>query len=243
MRLSMKQRLRINRLAKKEEAATVKRIFVLTAISAILALFMFTLGIPLLGKFADFLEAILGSQDQSQSQDENIASVPNLNPIPAATNSASIDIRGFASEGNAIELYLNNDPTAKVDVAGGNFIFEDIQLQSGENTIAAKSLSANGQESEFSKILTIKLDTEAPSLIIENPQENQSFSGNNRIRVSGKTDQDSQVYANGFLANINFEGQFEILIPVAEGDSTVEIRAIDEAGNVTVEKRNIHFSK
>ena len=87
------------------------------------------------------------------------------------------------------------------------------------------------------------MDTQSHTLTVENPQQNQSFSSNNRIKVSGKTDQDSQVYANGFLANINSEGQFEILIPVAEGDSQVEIRAIDEAGNVTVEKRNIHFSK
>ncbi|KKR54395.1 MAG: hypothetical protein UT92_C0020G0006 [Candidatus Curtissbacteria bacterium GW2011_GWA1_40_24] len=239
----MRQRYRINRLAKKEEAATVKRIFALSAISALLALFMFTWGIPLLGKFADFLELISGSQKQSQSQNGQIITAPNLDPIPAATNSALIDIKGFVSDGNGVELYLNNNPVSKVEITSGNFSFEDIKLQDGENTIGAKTLSDTGQESEFSKILTIKLDTESPSLEVENPQEKQSFSGNNRIKVSGKTDQDSQVYANGFLANINFEGQFEILIPVAEGDSQVEIRAIDEAGNVTTEKRNIHFSK
>ena len=239
----MKQRYRINRLAKKEEAATVKRIFALSAISALLALFMFTLGIPLLGKFADFLELILGSQNQQQSQERRNVPPPNFDRIPAATNSANLNIRGFAAEGESVELYLNDNPSAKADTASGNFSFEDIKLQDGENTIAAKSLSSAGQESEFSKTLTIKLDTQSPALNVENPQENQSFSGNNRIKVSGKTDQDSQVYANGFLANINSEGQFEILIPVAEGDSQVEIRAIDEAGNVTVEKRNIRFSK
>jgi len=239
----MKQRYRINRLAKKEEAATVKRIFALSAISALLALFMFTLGIPLLGKFADFLELILGSQNQQQSPDGKSISAPNLDPIPAATNSANLNIRGFAAEGESVELYLNNNPSAKTETTSGNFSFEDIKLQDGENSIAAKSLSSTGQESEFSKTLTINLDTQSPALTVENPQQNQSFSANNRIKVSGKADQDSQVYANGFLANINSEGQFEILIPVAEGDSQVEIRAIDEAGNVTVEKRNIHFSK
>ena len=239
----MKQGLRINRLAKKEEAATVKRIFALSVISALLALFMFTLGIPLLGKFADFLELILGSQNQQQSPDGKSISPPNLDPIPAATNSANLNIQGFAAEGESVELYLNNNPFAKAETASGNFSFEEIKLQNGQNSIAAKSLSNSGGESEFSKILTIKLDTEAPALTVENPQENQSFSANNRIKVSGKTDQDSQVYANGFLANINSAGQFEILIPVAEGDSQIEIRAIDEAGNVTAEKRNIHFSK
>lgn len=239
----MQQRLRINRLAKKEEAATVKRIFTLSAISVLLALFMFTLGIPLLGKFADFLELILGSQNQQQSQDGKNISPPNLDPIPAATNSASIDIKGFASEGNFVELYINNNPVAKVDISAGNFSFEDIALQNDENAISAKTLSDSGGVSEFSKTLNIKLDTQAPILTVDTPLENQVFSGNNRIKVSGKTDQDSQVYANGFLANINFEGQFEILIPVAEGDSQVEIRAIDEAGNVTSGKRNIHFNK
>src|SRR3990167_4732003 len=177
----MQQRFRINRLAKKEEAATVKRIFVLSAISGLLAIFMFTLGIPLLGKFADFLELISGSQKQSQSQNGQIITAPNLDPIPAATNSALIDIKGFTSDGNGVELYLNNNPVSKVGITSGNFSFEDVQLQSGENTIGAKTLSDQGQESEFSKILTIKLDMESPSLTVENPQENQSFSCNNRI--------------------------------------------------------------
>src|SRR3989344_3699471 len=106
----MKQRYRINRLAKKEEAATVKRIFALSAISALLALFMFTLGIPLLGKFADFLELIFGSQNKQQSQDEKNISTPNLEPIPAATNSANLNIRGFAADGESVELFLNNNP-------------------------------------------------------------------------------------------------------------------------------------
>src|SRR3990167_6815672 len=188
----MKQGLRINRLAKKEEAATVKRIFALSAISALLALFMFTLGIPLLGKFADFLELILGSQNQQQSPDGKSISPPNLDPIPAATNSANLIIRGFAAEGESVELYLNDNPSAKAETTSGNFSFKDIRLQDGENSIAAKSLSNSGQESEFSKMLTIKLDTQSPALTVENPQQNQSFSGNNRIKVSGKTDQDSQ---------------------------------------------------
>jgi len=239
----MKQRYRINRLAKKEETATVKRIFVLSVISGLLAIFMFTMGIPLLGKFADFLELILGSRNQSQSQNEKIVSIPNLEPIPAATNSATIDIKGFSSEGNAVEIYLNNNPAAKAEIEGGNFTFEDIQLQSGENTIAAKTLSDTGQESEFSKTLNVRLDTEAPSLTVDAPQENQQFSGNNRIKVSGKTDPESQVYANGFLASVNSEGNWEVSIPVAEGDSSIEVRAIDEAGNITTQKRNVHFSK
>src|SRR3990167_2375857 len=112
----MKQRYRINRLAKKEEAATVKRILTLSVISGLLAIFMFTLGIPLLGKFSDFLELIFGSQKQSQSQNGQIITAPNLDPIPAATNSALIDIGGFAAEGSGVELYLNNNPVSKVEI-------------------------------------------------------------------------------------------------------------------------------
>ena len=100
----MKQGYRINRLAKKEEAATVKRIFALSTISALLVLFMFTLGIPILGKFADFLELILGSQNQQQSQEGKNIPPPNLDPIPAATNSANLNVRGFAAEGGAEQI-------------------------------------------------------------------------------------------------------------------------------------------
>jgi len=57
-----KRILRVERLARKEERATLKRIVTLSIVSFVIAVFLFTLGVQFLGKFADFLK--LGSQIQ-----------------------------------------------------------------------------------------------------------------------------------------------------------------------------------
>lgn len=238
----MKKTSRVRILAEKEERATVKRIFYLSFLSVILAIFVFTLGIPLLGKFAEVLNTFLGKKEESKSE-KSIVRPPTFNPLPQATNSAKLIVSGFSDEETIIDIYLNSEKIDKTEVRDGKFIYEELFLKNGENKISAKAITKSGLESDFSQTETVIFDKEEPSLEIEKPQDGQSFSSNNRILVSGKTDADAQVYANGFLASVNIEGKFEVFVPVAEGESTIEIKAIDEAGNLKVEKRKITYHK
>ncbi len=238
----MKKTSRVRLLAEKEERATVKRIFYLSFLSVLLAIFVFTLGISLLGKFAEVLNTFLGKKEESKSE-KSIIRPPTFNPLPQATNSAKLIVSGFSEEETTIDIYLNSEKIDKTEVRDGKFIYEELFLKNGENKISAKAITKSGLESDFSQTETVIFDKEEPSLAIEKPQDGQSFSSNNRILVSGKTDADAQVYANGFLASVNIEGKFEVFVPVAEGESTIEIKAIDEAGNLKVEKRKITYHK
>ncbi|MBI2327515.1 hypothetical protein HYU92_04315 [Candidatus Curtissbacteria bacterium] len=232
---------RVERLARKEEKATVKRIISLSIVSGILAIFLFTIGIQLLGKFADFLDAIFKNKEINVIDNSAIGE-PKIDPLPHATNSARLAVSGFASDSNSVIIYLNGQKSGTANVEAGKFKFEDLELRSGENKVEAKAVSG-GRESNFSDAWIVILDREKPTLEVEGPAEGQFFSGNNRIKVFGKAEKDTQVYANGFLASIDLEGKFEVFVPLGEGKNTVEIKAIDLAGNTKTEMRKITFRK
>lgn len=201
----------------------------------------FVLGIPFLGKFADFIGGVFKGKESAQEASAPIA--PNLDDLPQATNSARLKVSGFASEGRSVEIYLNDEQVTSVDVTDSHFIFEDLVLHDGENRISAKTVSASGKSSGSSPNKHVIYDTKEPKLEVDTPTDGQSFSGNNRIKVSGTTNSDSQVLANGFLASVNADGKFEVLIPVPEGETTIEIKAINQAENTKIEKRKISFHK
>ena len=238
-----KRTSRIERLSRKEETKVVKRIVYLSIFSIILAVFLITLGIPILGKFADFLNLVFRKNEISQVDTKSTPRVPILDILPQATNSASLAISGFSQDETKVVIYNDLQNVGEAEVESGKFQFENLKLKDGQNEISAKAISKSGKESDFSGSVKIILDKEPPKLEVDTPSEGQSFSQDNRIKVSGKTDKDAQVYANGFLASVTAEGNFEVLVPVLEGETTIEIKATDDAGNTKVETRKVNFKK
>ena len=236
-----KRTLRVERLAKKEERKIVRRIVSLSVVSAIIAVFLFTLGVSILGNFADFLGAIFRKSEQTTNQ--SAPSAPRIENLPVATNSARLAVNGFSSGSTSVAIYLNGAKVGKVDVLDGKFKYDDVSLDKGENKIEAKALNSSGDESDFSSAWVVIFDKEEPKLEIEGPQEGQFFFGNNRIKVFGSSEADAQVFANGFLASVNSEGKFEVFLSLLEGENTIEIKAVDPAGNTKTETRKVTFRK
>ena len=233
---------RVERLSRKEETATVKRIISFSIFSIIIAIFLFALGIPILGKFADFLNVIFQKSEQT-IPDKSAPLAPRMDDLPAATNSARISISGFSTDATSIEIFLNGEKVGKTTIDGGKFKYEDITLKNGENKIEAKARDDTGNESDFSQFQIVFLDKDEPNLEIDGPNEGQSFFSNSRIKVFGKTESDAQVFANGFLASVDVEGKFEVFLSLVEGENTIEIKAVDTAGNAKTESRKVTYRK
>ena len=238
----MKRYSRVERLARHEERNIIKRIFFLSIVSLVLVILLLTFGINILGKFADFLGAFIGNKNQQQTTSNAIPEPPRLDPLPHATNSARLAVSGYAQDGKVL-IFQDDETVGETEAQDGKFKYENVNLKTGENQISAKVVSTGNKESDFAPSQKIIFDKTEPKLEIETPVEGQSFSGDNRIKVSGKTDADSQVYANGFLAAVNSDGHFEVYVPLLEGESTIEIKAQDEAGNEKLEKRKVNFQK
>lgn len=233
---------RIERIARREEKNTIKRILVLSVVSFVLVVLLLTVGVSLLGKLTDLLGLVFKGKASAKS--ENISLLPPiLDNIPQATNSAQLKISGFSSDGKKVEVYKNGEKIGDTAVDGGRFSFEDVILSPGSNAVTLKSVGDTGSTSDFSQVVSIVFDKKEPILVVETPIDDQHFSGNNRIKVSGQSEKNAQVFANGFLANVNTDGKFDVTIPLSDGENSVEIKALDEAGNVKSVKLKVNFQK
>lgn len=233
---------RVDLLTKKEERSQLKKAFYLAVVSLIIAFFLFTFGIGVLSGFADVLNKIFNNESENTSTKVS-AQIPILDNLPDATGSAKLKVSGFAFGAKKVIFFVNGQKSGEVEVSADKFSFEDLSLKEGENEINAKSLSLDQIESDFSKSYRVVLDRNAPEFTIESPSEGQTFSGINRISVRGKTEKDAQVYAGGFLANVNPEGNFEVFVPLIDGDNEIEVKAIDIAGNVNSKKIRVRFNR
>ncbi len=234
---------RIERIARREEKNTIKRILILSVVSVVLIFLLLTLGVSLLGKLTDLLSVVFKGKASVSATDNSIVQAPILDPIPQATNSAQLKITGFSSDGKKVEVYKNGDKVGDTTVDGGRFSYEDITLSAGNNDITLKAVGNTGSTSDFSQVATIIFNKKEPLLSVDTPTDGQNFSGNNRIKVAGQSQKNAQVFANGFLANVNSDGKFDVTIPLTDGENNIEVKALDEAGNVKTLKLKVNFQK
>lgn len=237
----MKRISKIERLARKEEKETVKKIFLLSAISIVLAVGLITVGVGVLGRASELFSSLLGGKNKTISQDAEVRK-PIIDTLPEFTKETEITVSGFGEDDSRVTVFINEDLVGESEVLDGKFLVEKVVLTEGENNIYAKAKKGDS-ESQQSEVHRVTVDKFEPKLEIETPSEGQSFSENNRVRVFGKTDSDAQVYANGFLASVSVDGHFEVFVPVAEGETSIEVKALDEAGNSKVETRKISYKK
>lgn len=239
----MKRTYRVERLARREEKLIIKRIFTLSVLSIIIIAVLLTLGIPTLGKFADLLDKVFKRGGISTQQQAPSLSPPRFDRLAKDTAEQRINISGFAASGNKVELYLNDNKVDEVEIVDGKFEFKDIKLASGENKVKARTIDGSGKTSDFSTEEIVNLDTVEPTLAVTTPVDGQTFERNNKVKVEGKTEKDAQVYANGFLANVDVSGNFDVTVPLVEGDNTIEVKALDEAGNSKIVGIKVNFRK
>lgn len=169
---------------------------------------------------------------------------PVLNIPYEATNSAEIDIHGFASPNSRVRLYLDDEPLETVDVSSdGSFTFENVALYLGRNNIYGTTLDEKDKESLPSKTIKLIFDSEKPSLIVSEPENNRKIQGGDKkVKVSGKTEPGAKVFVNNMQAIVNGDGSFSIDQPLNDGDNTIFIKAQDSALNISEIQRTVNYA-
>lgn len=202
-------------------------------LSVILIFSVIMFGIPLMARVSLVLDSLKGASEPVQSTDASPVLPPRLSVSFEATNSAQISVDGYSNEGNTIEIFVNDKKVGKVVVSKeGTFNFSDIELTEGENTISAIATGTNGKKSSESEPLKVSYKKTPPNLEIESPKDGDSFSKDNKeIKIKGKTDPGSKVYINDRIAILSEDGKFEFNYVLSDGDNTLKIQAIDQAGN------------
>jgi len=237
----MKRINRVQRLARREEKDIVKRIFFLSVVSIVLIFFLLTVGITALGKLAELTDAIFKPDEKTLSENTDLTP-PILDNGSKNAKTDKYKLTGFSSGGTKVEVFNNATLVGESPIESGKFEYE-LTLIEGENEITAKTLDESGNESELSDPIIVTFDKTDPKLEVTSPTDGQSFYSNNRIPVEGKAEVDSEVFVNGFLANISVDGSFDVIVLLPEGDSEIEVKAVDRAGNEKVIKIKVNFRK
>ncbi len=169
---------------------------------------------------------------------------PVINIPYEATNTAQINIKGYATPNSKVSLYLDDDKKDTVDVSSdGSFEFKDVSLSLGTNNIYGKSIDENNLESLPSKNLKVFFDDEKPALSINEPEDNKNIQGGDKkIKISGTTEAGVHVFINDTQVIVNGEGNFSQEFPLNDGDNTFNIKSTDAALNSTEVSRKVTYT-
>lgn len=229
------------RLAKKSR----QRFFTTLIIIILLFYVLFTWVLPF---FINGIGTVTNIFKGDKTPETAISENPNLAPpvlsIPyEATNSAKIDISGFATANSTIKIYLEDElvQEARSD-DDGTFKVRSIELLLGTNNIYGKTEDEKGKESLPSKTIKLIYDSEKPTLEVSSPTEGQTFSGERKINVTGKTEPSVTITINGEQAILDSEGKFNRQISLSDGSNTITIVSGDAAGNSNTISRNVTFN-
>ena len=223
-----------SRLERKSEEQTTKKTFVLGLLTVIIFVLVVAFGLPFLVKFSVFLgDAKI--KKQGTVKENALPPLPPRIVLPYdATNSAKINIVGFAEAKVDVELLKNDALVGKSKVSeAGDFTFSDIQLDEGSNTFTTIAISEKGGSSEHSKPLVIIFDDKAPEFTMLNPSTDNIKVDVADFEVSGQSENGVSVLVNNQVAMVDDTGKFKVKVQLNSGKNDIEIKVRDAAGNET----------
>jgi len=159
----------------------------------------------------------------------------------AATNKNTLNVSGSATDAGGLKSVTVNGQPVVVNT-GGSFSTA-LNLVAGANVITVVATDNAGNQNTDSR--TITYDLAAPVLTVSNPADN-STSAQSFVTVSGSVNENSTVTIkvnNGSAQSAAMNGtNFSATANLAAGINTIDIAAIDLAGNTTSAKRTVTYS-
>lgn len=184
------------------------------------------------------------SQPINNSENTTGASVATNSMAPALTinipdqsTDKTIEIPGIIGKGQKIFV---NDKEASVD-DNGNFI-ATVNLVPGINQLTVKVYSKDGN-SVYSTGKSVTYTPHIPKLIITNPIPKSYSSETSSITISGITDSNCTVTANGVSIQPDVNGNFIITVPLKNGENILKLESTNPSGLVNSIQQVINFTK
>lgn len=230
-----------SRLAKKEQRKLMTQTALTIGLVVIIILAFLFLVLPNIVRIAF---NVLDSDPIAQSQDDLPPQVPILEAPVEATHTAQIKLNGFGEAQSEVVLVVNgNEAETKKIAEDGTFSF-DVNLTDGENNISTFSRDEAKNESTSSKSYLVLLDSTAPTISVESPQDGERITlrKNQIATIKGVTEPKAKVFIESRLITADFEGKFQGSYNLQEGDNKIKIRAIDLAGNQGELELTVNFS-
>lgn len=231
-----------SRLRRFEERKAQKRITIAVIGSIATLAFVAIFGLKLLVGFSLLVDRMRGTSPTTQQQ-ETVVLAPFLDPLPEATNSATITVSGKASGETTIKIFVDDSEYKEVtSEKDGTFSLSGIAVEEGAVKVSAKAVDAKGNLSTASNAIRTTVDWEKPKLIVDSPEDHASINdGTHRVTVAGLTDENTRLTINGRIVVVKHDGSFSYAMPVNDGENILTIIARDPAGNEETTIRTITY--
>lgn len=222
-----------SRLERKKEEQTTKKTVWLGVLTISIFILIIAFGLPLLIRFSILLG---NSKSNKDTTGDNVLAplAPRLIVPFEATNSSKIKVEGFAESESIVELLKNQESVGKVNVTqNGDFSFENIDLNEGENSFSAVAIKDKSGSSQASDPIIVVFDNKKPELTMSNPKEETVTADLADFDIIGKSESGASVLVNNRVAVVDDEGNFKIKIQLNSGKNDIEIIVRDIALNET----------
>ena len=241
----MSSQLHYSRLEKKNRQRQWHQTWLWLGLTILLVTGAIFIGIPALVKLAGWWGDVSGGAASSATEDTLPPAPPRLAIPWTATNSATLDLVGYAEPGSQVEVFTN-DKSAKIVTAdaSGQFLANSLPLEDGQNRISAKAKDQANNQSGSSSTESVTYDHQPPKLTIEKPQEGSQYFGSSqkKIEVIGETEPGAEVLVNNRSMVVDQKGKFSTIIQLNDGEQTISAIARDAAGNETKQEIKVTYS-
>lgn len=178
-----------------------------------------------------------------------VADAPVLDaPTEPYTNQPTVDLVGRVPASVAghsdsrVRIYVaigDGQPGAVTEIPVGTsqqFLVPGVQLSAGVNAFTATIVGPTGLESDASAVVTYILDSAKPRLVVSAPK-NGAVVNSRTIQLVGQTQARSTMSAHNRTTNATVaggadeKGAFNLVLPIGDGVNTIDVTAVDPAGN------------
>jgi hypothetical protein len=151
-----------------------------------------------------------------------------LDPVHPITNRPQQEVSGRTNPGNTVTL--NGGPA---QVAQDGSFKGTVTLKEGLNTIVGEAKNAQGMT--VRKMVNVTLDTTPPNIFIDDPGYLVDLT---EVEITGRVETESKVTVNGQPAHVTHD-IWKAKVKVNPGRNTINVEAVDQAGNRNTANREI----
>lgn len=227
---------RYSRLLSVEERKHKRRAFIYGFLSLILFLIFIFYGLPTVSKLSTFLIDL--RPKGQEEQDKTAPAKPRFLTQPIATNSATLTLVGIDQAGIEVIIFQNGKDLGGVQTNETGSFEKEVRLAEGDNKFIARARNEKGNESENSDALDIVLDRIPPEITITEPT--QTDFTEEKTTIKGGVDEEAEVFINDKIVLLDNQNNFSQSISLSPGENKVVVRAIDKAGNQTLEELTLN---
>jgi len=218
------------RRAQIEENKARRNLFLALFVTITLGILFLIFAMPLL--FRVVVQFSQRGNDNTAAGDTFPPQRPVFQPPEEFEKTKDFTLTGYTEAGAKVELVIDGQVVSTTEAdQDGAFSFTT-SMEEGEHDLLVAATDDAGNTSQSSNY-PVTIDVTTPSLSIDSPENNATFTVRSEqvVSIIGMLSEPGEVRVNGSRTTTNEDGEFTARLSLAEGENTVVVIGVDDAGN------------